>query len=88
VAPTPIKRVAPKYTPDGLLNKIQGTVGLEVVVGRDGAPLNVRVSRSLDPGGLDEEAVAAAREWRFVPGRIGDTPVDVVVTILMDFRIS
>jgi periplasmic protein TonB len=88
VPPIPLKRVTPKYTPDGVTHNIEGTVGLEVVVGRDGIPLTVRVTRSLDPGGLDEEAVAAAREWRFVPGRIGETPVDVVIAILMDFRIS
>jgi len=46
----------------------------------------IRVTRSLDPG-LDEEAVIAAREWRFVPARVGDVPVDVIVTILLDFNI-
>ena len=47
----------------------------------------IRVTRSLDRGGLDEEAIAAVREWRFTPGRIGNTPVDVLVTILMDFNV-
>jgi outer membrane biosynthesis protein TonB len=46
------------------------------------------VTRSLDPHGLDEEAIIAVREWRFTPGRIGKTPVDVLVSILLDFRIS
>ena len=71
-----------------MVRKLQGTVGLEVTVGRDGIPLTIRITRSLDPGGLDEEAVAAARQWRFIPGRVGDTPVDVLITIFMDFRIS
>ena len=67
--------------------RFQGTVTLEVVVGREGIPVAVRVTRSLDPGGLDEEAIAAAREWRFTPGRVGNAPVDVLVTILLDFSI-
>jgi protein TonB len=62
-------------------------VELEVVVGRDGLPHAIRVARSLDPAGLDEEAIAAARQWVFTPGRIGDTPVDVLVTLLLDFRL-
>jgi outer membrane biosynthesis protein TonB len=33
------------------------------------------------------EAVETARQWRFTPGRIGDTPVDVRVTVLLDFRL-
>jgi TonB family protein len=68
--------------------RVQGTFALEVVVGRDGVPIDVRVTRSLDPHGLDEEAIIAVREWRFTPGRIGKTPVDVLVSILLDFRIS
>ena len=86
VAPTVLKEVTPKYTPDAMRQRIQGVVALEVVVNREGIPVAVRVTRSLDPG-LDHEAIAAAREWRFAPGRIGDTPVDVVVTILLDFNI-
>jgi TonB family protein len=86
--PIVVTRVRPKYTADAMRDTIQGTVGLEVVVGREGIPVTIRVTKSLDPGGLDDEAVAAARQWRFIPGRIGDTPVDVLVTILMDFRIS
>jgi periplasmic protein TonB len=86
--PTLLKRVSPKYTAGALRDGIQGTVTLEAVVGRDGVPLAIRVVRSLDPEGLDEEAIAAVREWRFAPGRVGDTPVDVLVRILLDFRIS
>ena len=85
--PTLLREVKPKYTAEAMRRRIQGTVALEVVVGRDGIPLAVRVTRSLDPGGLDQEAIAAAREWRFTPGRIGDTPVDVLVTILLDFNV-
>jgi protein TonB len=70
-----------------MLRKIQGTVALEVVVGDDGVPGAIRVIRSLDPG-LDEEAIVAVRRWRFAPGRIDGTAVDVLVTILMDFRLS
>ena len=86
-APTLVTQVRPKYTAEALQRKIQGTVVLEVVVGREGVHLAIRVTRSLDPGGLDEEAIAAVREWRFTPGRVGDTPVDVLVTILLDFHI-
>ena len=87
IAPRLLIQVRPKYTAEALQRKIQGTVALEVIVGREGTPLAIRVTRSLDPGGLDEEAITAVREWRFTPGRLGDTPVDVLVTILLDFRI-
>ena len=87
VPPRLLRAVKPKYSAEAMQQRIQGTVALEVVVSREGTPLAIRVTRSLDPGGLDQEAIAAAREWRFAPGRIGDTPVDVLVTILLDFSI-
>jgi len=86
VPPTLLKEVKPRYTADAMRQRIQGTVWLEVVVSRDGVPVAIRVTRSLDPG-LDNEAIAAAREWRFTPGRVGNAPVDVLVTILLDFSL-
>jgi protein TonB len=67
--------------------KIQGTVVLEMIVGADGNPYDVRVVRSLDPNGLDDEAIRAAKQWRFNPGRLGETPVDVLVVLVIDFHI-
>ena len=84
--PTLLKQVKPRYTVAAMRQQIQGNVALEVVVSREGIPVAIRVTRSLDPG-LDEEAVIAAREWRFTPARVGDLPVDVIVTILLDFNL-
>jgi periplasmic protein TonB len=86
VAPVVLRQVPPRYTDDAMRNGLQGTVTLTAVVGRDGRPRDIRVTRSLDPG-LDEEAARAAGEWRFAPGRLGNRPVDVAVTILIDFRL-
>jgi len=86
VSPTVLKQVTPRYTADAMRQRIQGTVALEVVVNREGIPVEFRVTQSLDAG-LDNEAIAAAREWRFAPARVGNTPVDVLVTILLDFNI-
>jgi periplasmic protein TonB len=84
--PTLLKQVKPRYTAAAMRQQIHGMVALEVVVSREGIPVAIRVTRSLDPG-LDEEAVIAAREWRFTPARVGDLPVDVIVTIQLDFNI-
>lgn len=86
-APRSIKEVRPKYTTAALVNKIQGTVVLEAVVTGDGCTSQIRIVRSLDPGGLDEEAVAAVAQWRFEPGRLAGAPVDVLVTIVLSFSL-
>jgi TonB family protein len=86
-APRVITAVKPTYSTDALARHIQGTVALELVVRADGLPSNIRVVRSLDPRGLDEQAIIAARQWRFEPGRLNGQPVDVLVTLLIDFWI-
>src|SRR5688572_25192535 len=85
-APTVRLQVKPYYTSEAMQRKIQGTVVLEMIVGPDGAPYDIRVVRSLDAGGLDVEAIRAARQWRFNPGRFGETPVDVLVMLVIDFH--
>jgi TonB family protein len=57
--------------------KIQGEVDVEFVVRRDGTVGDARVTKSLDPGGLDEEAVKALRQWLFKPGELNGRPVAV-----------
>jgi TonB family protein len=86
-APRLIKEVKPKYTSEALVKRIQGTVVLEAVVTADGCASQIRIVRSLDAGGLDEEAVAAVAQWRFEPGRLGAAPVDVLVTIVLNFSL-
>lgn len=84
-APRLIKEVKPRYTTEALRNRIQGSVVLEAVVTDDGCASQIRVARSLDAGGLDKEAVDAVAQWQFEPGRLGSTPVNVLVTIVLDF---
>jgi periplasmic protein TonB len=78
----------PQYTSDAMRAKVQGTVLLECVVRPDGSVGDVQIVRSLDPTfGLDQQAVAAARKWRFAPGtRLGE-PVPVLITIELTFTL-
>ncbi len=85
--PRVIREVKPTYSHRALLEKIQGTVLLELVVTDTGRPTRIRVIRSLDPEGLDQQAVLAAAQWEFEPGRLAGRPVNVVVTIALDFSI-
>ena len=86
--PRVLREVKPQYTSDAMRAKVQGTVLLECVVRPDGTVGDVSVKRSLDPTfGLDQQAVNAARRWRFFPGtRLGE-PVSVLVTIELTFTL-
>ena len=86
-APRVIKEVRPRYTGEALHQMVQGTVVLELIVTADGCPAQIRIVRSLDRGGLDEEAVSTVAQWRFEPGRLAGVPVEVLVTVMLDFSI-
>ncbi len=86
--PRLVRDVKPAYTAEAMRARITGSVGLSCVVDRDGSVRDCRLTRSLDRHhGLDEEALRAARQWRFVPARRLDEPVPVRVTIDMAFSL-
>jgi protein TonB len=86
--PVPTYIPKPQYTADAMRARIQGTVWVECVVRTDGQCSDTHVIRSLDQTfGLDQEAVKAARLFRFRPGmRLGE-PVAVLVTIELSFTL-
>jgi TonB family protein len=86
--PTVVFEKRPQYTSDAMRAKVQGTVLLECVVNADGTVGEVNVVRSLDPTfGLDQEAIKAAKLWKFKPGTRMGQPVPVLVTIELTFTL-
>jgi len=86
--PVVLKEVKPQYTAEAMRAKVQGVVVLECIIGVDGTVSDVRVQRSLDPVyGLDQKAMEAARQWRFVPGKRQGQPVPVLVSIELTFTL-
>lgn len=87
-APRLVKEVKPKYTAAAREAGIQGTVLLDVVVQKDGTVGDVTITRSLDTvHGLDEQAVAAVKQWQFRPGRKDGEAVAVLVEIELTFTL-
>jgi TonB family protein len=86
--PRAIQEVKPTYTPEALRQKISGSVFIQGIVGVDGTFRNLQVVRSLDSVyGLDDAALKAASQWRFVPGTKDGQPVPVVMTVELSFNV-
>lgn len=86
--PRVLKEVRPAYTAEAMRAKVQGVVLLRCVVMPDGSVGRVEVLKSLDSVfGLDQEAIKAARQWRFQPGtRLGE-PVAVRIQLELSFSL-
>jgi TonB family protein len=86
--PQVLREVKPAYTAEAMRAKVQGTVWVECIVMPDGNVGEARVIRSLDPVfGLDQEALKAARQWKFVPGTRQGVPVPVIIIIELTFTL-
>jgi periplasmic protein TonB len=86
--PRILREVKPAYTSDAMRAKIQGAVLLQCTVRPDGSVTDIQILRSLDPTfGLDQEAIRAARQWRFAPGTRMGQPVSVQITIELTFTL-
>ena len=87
-SPIVIKEVKPNYTGEAMRARIQGLVTMEAVVMPDGSVGNVHIIKSLDTTfGLDQEAVATIKKWRFKPGMLRGQPVPVQIVIEMSFTL-
>jgi len=84
--PRLLREVKADYTDDARRSNIEGEVELEIVVRRDGTVGDVKVLRGLR-GGLNEKAIEAVRQWRFSPGHMKGTAVDVVVEVGVEFKL-
>lgn len=84
--PRVVSETRPQYTSTAMRAGVQGTVEMEVVIDSDGSVADARVFRALDPE-LDEQALKAVREWKFVPGAVNGKPAPVLVNIEMTFTL-
>ena len=84
--PRPIEQPDAHYSNKARKKKINGTVLLVVIVGKDGLPRDIQVARRLGYG-LDEEAVKAVRKWKFTPATFDGATVPVRLHVDVSFRI-
>jgi len=78
--------VAPKYPPEAGRERIEGTVVLMAVIGKDGTVQDVRVQSGLSV--LAQAAIEAVKQWRYRPYLLNGEPVEVDSQITINFNLS
>ncbi|HYL74248.1 MAG TPA: energy transducer TonB [Bryobacteraceae bacterium] len=84
-APVVVYKTEPQYSDEARIATMEGTATIAAVVGEDGVPRDLRVTRPLGLG-LDDKALTAAQNWRFRPGMKAGLAVPVSATIQVNFR--
>jgi TonB family protein len=86
-APVLLHQVDPEFSDEARRAKYQGICMISIIVDANGNPQNPRVVRPLGMG-LDEKALEAVRQFRFKPAmKDGKTPVPVMITVEVNFRL-
>jgi len=85
-APQAISAPDPDYTEEARRAKKQGTCVLWLIVDAAGRPRDIKVVRGLGLG-LDAKAMEAVRQWRFQPALKDGKPVDVQISVEVEFHL-
>ena len=84
--PKKIKDVKPAYPPVAQAAGVQGIVILEAIIDRDGNVREAKVLRSVPL--LDQAALDAVHQWRFLPTLLNGVPVEVIMTVTVNFTLG
>jgi TonB family protein len=79
-----VHRVEPVYPAEARKQGLEGTIALDIVVGRDGAVLRMHALNG--PDVLARAAMDALRWWKFEPYRINGEPAVVETTVAVEFK--
>ncbi|MGZ8231528.1 MAG: TonB family protein [Burkholderiales bacterium] len=78
----------PRYPLSARRRGEQGTVVVRVLVTREGLPGSVTVQSSSGSASLDQAALEAVKNWRFMPARQGTQPVEAWHLVPIVFRLE
>lgn len=80
-----LNKVTPPYPPLASRARIQGTVQLQAIIGKDGTVQNLRVIDGHPM--LVQAAVQAVQQWRYQPTVLNNEPVEVETIINVVFKL-
>jgi len=76
----------PDYTDEARQARREGTCVVDFIVGFDGKPRNIVVTKKLGMG-LDEKAIEAVSKWKFEPARRNGRPVLTHLSLSLQFKL-
>lgn len=84
--PKKIRDQKPIYPQIAQTAKIQGIVIIEATIAKDGSIKDAKVLRG--QALLDQSALDAVRQWRYTPTMLNGVPVEVVMTVTVNFTLN
>jgi TonB family protein len=82
-----IQKVQPIYPTAAKAAGIQGTVLFEMVISKEGVPVDIRVIESPDDD-LTQSALDAVRQWRYRPTLLNGNPIEIVTEVVVNYTLA
>jgi len=82
-----IHRVQPTYPQMAKIARVQGSVVLAAIIGKDGTIQNLHVVSTASPL-LNQAALDAVKQWRYRPYILNGEPVEVDTTVTVTFTLN
>jgi protein TonB len=84
--PARVVYVAPVYPITARAARKEGLVIIEATIDEQGNVTQTQLLRSIPL--LDEAALVAVRQWKFSPTLLNGTPVSIVMTVTVNFKLT
>jgi len=84
--PKKVRDVRPIYPKIAQAAKVQGLVIIEATISKEGDVKDAKVLRSQPM--LDQAALDAVLQWKYTPPLLNNVPVDVIMTVTVNFTLQ
>lgn len=84
--PKKVRDVKPVYPELAQTSRVQGIVIIEAIIDQQGNVRDAKILRSVAL--LDQAAIDAVRQWQFTPTLVNYVPVEVVMTVTVNFTLN
>ena len=86
VPPKKIKEVPPRFPAEARDAGLSGTVLLEGIIDTTGQVADLRIVKSIPV--FDQAAMAAVWQWGYTPTLLDGKPVEVIMTVVVNFKLG
>jgi periplasmic protein TonB len=84
--PVKVKHVPPVYPQIAVNARISGRVVIDAVIGVDGIVRDARILSGVPL--LNQAALDAVKQWRYTPTMLNNVPVQVIMTVTVQFNLQ
>jgi protein TonB len=84
--PKLLHQVKPTYPPIARAAKVQGMVIIQATIDKEGNVKDLQILKHQPM--LDQAALDAVSQWKYSPTTLGGQPVEVVMTVTVNFTLN